>query len=99
MMTRTPRSADQAEPRPPKRDVPPITAAAMAFRFTSPVPACWLAEARRAAAKTPPSAAKVEQTTKADNRIRLTLIPERRAASAFPPTANIERPHLVRVSA
>ena len=31
--------------------------------------------------------------------MRRTLMPERRAASALPPTANIDRPHLVRVNA
>ena len=61
-----PSTADQALPRPPKRLVPPITAAAMAFRFTSPVPACWLEEASRAAERIPPSAARVEQSMKAD---------------------------------
>jgi len=43
-----------------------MTAAAMALRLTSPVPACWLDEARREAAKMPPAAAKIEQVTKAD---------------------------------
>ncbi len=64
-ITMMPSTADQAEPRPPNRLVPPITAAAMALRLTSPVPACWLAEARRDAARMPPSAASVEQSTKA----------------------------------
>ena len=63
-----PSSADQAEPRPPKSDVPPMTAAAMALRFTSPVPACWLAEASRAEESTPPSAANIEHSTKAEMR-------------------------------
>ena len=64
-MTMIPSSADQALPRPPKRLVPPITAAAMALRLTSPVPACWLAEASRAAESMPPSAANIEQSMKA----------------------------------
>ena len=42
-----------------------MTAAAIALRLTSPVPACWLAEARRAAESTPPSAANIEHRTKA----------------------------------
>ena len=52
----------------------------------------------RAAENTPPSAAKIEHSTKAELRMRRTSMPERRAASALPPTANSERPHLVRVS-
>jgi hypothetical protein len=54
-----------AEPRPPKRLVPPMTAAAIALRFTSPPPDCWLTAARREAARTPPIAAKVDQSTNA----------------------------------
>ena len=46
-----------------------MTAAAIAFRLTSPVPACRLDEASRADENTPPSAAKVEHNTKADIRI------------------------------
>ena len=42
-----------------------MTAAAIALRLTSPVPACWLDEASRDADRTPPSAASVEQSTKA----------------------------------
>ena len=60
-----PSTADHAVPRPPNRLVPPITAAAMAFRFTSPVPACWLDEARRDADRMPPRAASVEHSMKA----------------------------------
>ena len=60
-----PSTAEYALPRPPNRLVPPITAAAMALRFTSPVPACVLAEASRPALSTPPSAARLEHSTKA----------------------------------
>ena len=59
-ITRMPSSAANAEPRPPKRLVPPITAAAIALRLTSPPPLLWFAAASRAAASTPPSAANVE---------------------------------------
>ena len=76
-----------------------MTAAAIALRLTSPVPAWMLAEASLADEKTPPSAAKVEHSTKAVIRIESTLIPDRLAASALPPIANIERPHFVRVRA
>jgi hypothetical protein len=49
-MTMIPSSAEYALPRPPKRLVPPITAAAIALRLTSPVPACCrrLARGRQA---------------------------------------------------
>ncbi|WP_411284894.1 hypothetical protein [Lapillicoccus sp.] len=64
-MTTMPRSAENAEPRPPKRLVPPMTAAAIALRLSSPVPLLWFAAARRDAARTPPTAASVEHATKA----------------------------------
>ena len=47
-MTRMPSSAEKALPRPPNRLVPPMTAAAMALRLTSPVPLLRLADASRA---------------------------------------------------
>ena len=65
-MTRMPSSAEYADPRPPKRLVPPMTAAAMALRLVSPPPLLWLAEARREAAKIPPRAANVEHSVKTD---------------------------------
>src|SRR5699024_9072530 len=65
-ITATPSSAAKAPPRPPNRLQPPITAAAIAFRFTSPVPVVVLAEVRRAAASTPPTAARPEQRMKQD---------------------------------
>ena len=37
-MTSAPRSADHAVPRPPKRLVPPMTAAAIEFSSRSPLP-------------------------------------------------------------
>ena len=98
-MTMIPSSAANAEPRPPNRLVPPMTAAAIALRFTSPAPLLWLAAANRAAASTPPSAAKDEHNTITETNTALTLMPARRAASALPPTANTDRPHFVRVSA
>ena len=42
------------------------TITAMAFKLTSPVPACWLDVASRAAESMPPMAASVEQSTKAE---------------------------------
>ena len=38
MITTMPSSALNADPRPPKSDVPPITAAAIAFKLVSPPP-------------------------------------------------------------
>ena len=37
-ITKAPNSADQVLPRPPKRLVPPMTPAAIAFSKTSPLP-------------------------------------------------------------
>ena len=65
-MTMMPSSAEYALPRPPNRLVPPMTAAAIALRLTSPVPACWLDEASRAAASTPPIAASSEHSMNAE---------------------------------
>ena len=65
-ITRMPSSAEYAEPRPPNRLVPPMTAAAMALRLVSPPPLLWFAAASRPAARMPPSAAKVEQSTNTD---------------------------------
>ena len=38
MITTIPSSAENADPRPPNSEVPPITAAAIAFRLVSPPP-------------------------------------------------------------
>ena len=56
-------------------------------------------DASRDAEKTTPNAASAEQSINALSRMRRTSIPERRAASALPPTANSDRPHCVRVNA
>ena len=47
-MTRMPSSAEYAEPRPPKRLVPPMTAAAIALRLTSPPPLALVGRRRAA---------------------------------------------------
>jgi hypothetical protein len=62
-ITITPKRAAKALPLPPNREVPPITAAAMAFRFTSPPPELWADAASRPAAKSPPTAPRVEAIT------------------------------------
>jgi len=94
-ITNAPSKADQALPRPPKRLVPPITAAAIALSNTSPAPEDWLTASRRDPARMPPHAAKAEHKIKTWMRIRSTLMPARRAASALPPTANTYRPNRV----
>ncbi len=92
VITMTPSSAFQVRPRPPKRLVPPMTAAAMAFISRSPPPAPWLAAAILEARKTPPTAAKVPAMAKTEMRTAVTLIPARRDASTLPPSAKILRP-------
>ena len=69
-MTMTPSSAFQVRPRPPKRLVPPMTAAAMTFISRSPAPALWLAAAILEAQNRPPMAAKVPEIAKTEIRIR-----------------------------
>src|SRR3954471_2500669 len=87
-ITRMPSSAEYAEPRPPNSDVPPITAAAIAFSSTSEPPDDWFTAYSRDAAMIPPAAASVEQSMNTVMRIIATLMPARRAASGLPPTAN-----------
>ena len=86
-MTSEPRRADHTVPRPPNRLVPPMTAAAMASRRSVPppvnVPAAWLRET----ASRPPTAARRDDSVKTATRTPVTLMPARRAASAFPPIA------------
>jgi len=65
-MTMIPRSAEKAVPRPPNRLAPPITAAAIAFRFVSPPPELWFAAARRDAARMPPTAARLDHSMNTD---------------------------------
>ena len=92
MITMTPSSAFQVRPRPPKRLVPPMTAAAMTFISRSPAPALWLAAAILEAQNRPPIAAKVPAIAKTEIRTAVTLIPARRDASTLPPSAKILRP-------
>ena len=61
--TRMPSSAAYAEPRPPKRLVPPMTAAAIAVRLVSVVPLLCETVVSCPASIRPPSAANVEQST------------------------------------
>src|SRR4029453_414465 len=79
--------ASRTSPRPPKRLVPPITAAAMASISSVPPPAFRSTLLRRAARTTPPSPAIPPEIMKTITLTRATLMPARRAASAFPPRA------------
>ena len=64
--TMMPSRAAHAEPRPPKRLVPPMTAAAMAVRLVSVVPELCETEVSWPAMRMPPRAAKVEQSAKTE---------------------------------
>ena len=74
-------------PRPPNRLVPPITAAAIASSRIVPPPALRSTELSREAKMTPPIPAIALEIMNTFIRIPGTLMPARRAASAFPPTA------------
>src|SRR5919204_121951 len=86
-MINPPKSAPLTRPRPPKRLTPPITAAEIESRRSVPPPAVRSIEFRREARMTPPSPAIPPEIAKTMIRISFTLIPARRAASAFPATA------------
>ena len=79
--------ASTGRPLPPNRLVPPMTAAPTAYSRVSPPPVLGVTELTRLASSTPAIAAIVEQRTKQSSRMRATLMPARRAASALPPTA------------
>ena len=87
MITSAPSSAETTRPRPPKRLVPPITAAAIALSRIGPPPAVRSTELRRAAKAIPPSTAMALEIMNTAIRMNATSIPARRAASALPPTA------------
>src|SRR5690242_13788904 len=97
-MTSMPRRADHTEPRPPKRLVPPMTAAAMASISVLPPPAFSVALAVWPAKNMPPRAAKPPEMANTVIRTIGTLMPARRAASMPPPTAKTLRPYVVRRS-
>lgn len=86
-MINAPSNADQIVPRPPNKLVPPITAAAIAFNKTSPLPDPVSTAYNRDAATIPPQAAMPEQRVKTTMRILSTSMLARLAASGFPPTA------------
>ena len=95
-MTSAPSSAETTRPRPPKRLVPPITAAAIASSRIVPPPALRSTELRREAKMMPPMAAMPLEIAKTAIRMNFTLMPARCAASALPPTAYTCRPKVVR---
>ena len=88
-ITSAPSSAVQTEPRPPNRLVPAITGPAIASSRKSLPPEDWLTASSRDAAMMPPTAAIDDAIMNTSTRIRLTLIPARRAASSLPPTAKM----------
>ena len=96
--TSPPSTALTMRPRPPNRLVPPITAAPTATSRKSFPPVWGSTELSREASRTPATPESTAHITKADIRMRATLIPARRAASALPPTAYRWRPQAVRVS-
>src|SRR5579875_214229 len=84
---RRPKLRMETRPRPPKSDVPPMTAAPTAYSRVFPLPASAGTPPIFDANATPAQPASVEQMANAESRIRATSIPARRAASAFRPTA------------
>ena len=85
-MKSTPTAVPVTPPTPPVKLVPPRSTAAAAFSGMS-APTSGLAAPRRPAWMTPPSAAARPAIAYTAMIVRLTLIPDRRAASMFPPTA------------
>jgi hypothetical protein len=83
-MSAAPMSAFRISPRPPKRLVPPITAAEIASISSVPPPAFRSTLFRRAASTMPPRPDMNPEIMKTRIRIRGTLMPARRAASALP---------------
>ena len=69
------------------RLVPPITAAAITLSSRLPPPVLVATERRRDARMTPPMPAMKPLIMKTAIRMPSTLMPARRAASGFPPTA------------
>ena len=82
-------------PLPPKRLVPPITAAAIASKIRFPPPVFVSTANCLDTEIIPEIAARPEQIEKTMIRILFTCIPVLLAASAFPPTAKICTPNLV----
>jgi hypothetical protein len=86
VMMRAPKSVETTFPTPPKRLVPPITAAAIAWS-SNPRPYSGEPEFSCALMSRPPSADITPATTNTCMRTRLTLMPTKRAAASLPPTA------------
>ncbi len=86
-MMSEPRSAPRTSPRPPNRLTPPMTAAEIESSSSVPPPTCRFTDWSRAARTIPPTPAMIPEIMKTRMRMRGTLMPERRAASALPPTA------------
>src|SRR6516164_2365118 len=86
-MTSPPSTAWTALPRPPNKLVPPMTAAATAYRTSWPPSNAVETERRRDAPTMPAIPAVNEASTNATVRILAKPTPARRAASALPPMA------------
>ena len=85
-MISTPIKSPPTEPVPPKNEVPPSTAAAMAsVSYPSPVDGC--PDASRDARTTPQKPARIPLIVHTRILIFFTLIPEKRADTSLPPTA------------
>jgi hypothetical protein len=93
----TPQTVRQIAPRPPSTLVPPTTTAAKANK-TIPSPSSAWPCAVRDATSAPAIPAANPAATNAAALTARTSIPDIRAASELPPTANSQRPNFVRHS-
>src|SRR5918992_402402 len=91
---RTPTAVPPTPPMPPAKLVPPSSTAAAASKSTAS-PTCGLAAPIRAVCSTPATPASRPEIAYTATIVRFTLMPESRAASAFPPTAYTSRPKYV----
>ena len=92
-ITNAPKIAFQTEPRPPKSEVPPITAAPIASRRSEPpAKAVYETDPYLEAPKIPPIAAIKPTIANAETLILLIFIPTLLALSALPPTAKMDLP-------
>src|SRR5260370_41657816 len=94
--TRAPRPAGETAPRPPRRRVPPITAAAIASSNRVPPPVPTETEKSREALTIPPVGANNPLIDSTAIRIAATGTPAQRAASELPPIAYRLEPTTVR---
>ena len=86
-ITSAPSSADQAEPRPPNRLVPPMTAAAIAVQQQVAAAGRLVDGEQARRGHDPAERGEVEHSTNTISGRASSGCPARRAASALPPTA------------